>query len=130
MLSKKLRIVVIAVTLVIALPFAMRQTFGRSRPDLAAWFSFDEGTLWTFSKTYHDGTVGPVSVGESRQILKTRLLALGQLDLTDKSQLFDAAPEWRFGLPARSGGYIIYTINFESDRVVSVQPFYSVFAGL
>ena len=130
MLSKKLRIVVIVLALVIALPFGMQQTFGRSRPDIAAWFSIDEGMLWTFSKTYHDGTVGPVSVGESRQTLKARLLALGQLDEADKSQLLDAVPEWRFGLPARSGGYTIYTINFESDRVVSVQPFYSVFAGL
>jgi hypothetical protein len=130
MRSRKAQILAITAALVIALPFGMRQIFGRNRADLAAFFSIDDGTLWTFSRTYHDGRVGPFNIGESRQALKVRLLSPGLLDQEDKPQLFGTAPEWRFGLPARIGGYIIYTIKFDGDRVASVQSFYSAFAGL
>lgn len=103
--------------------------FGRDRPDLAALFSVDDSTLFTFSRTYRSGNVGPFRIGETRQTLAARILTLGLLE-EDRPQLLNADPEWRFGLPARMGGYNIYTIEFDRDRVVSVQAFYSGFAGL
>lgn len=114
----------------VALHLTAGQLLGRDRPDLAALVSWDEGTILTFAKSYHDGKVGPVFVGESRQALKDRLLTTSLLDQQDTPQLFNAEAEWRFGIPAPSGGYAIYTVKFEGDRVASVQSFYSCLAGL
>ena len=129
MWSKKLVAGAIVATLVVALPPVIRHMFGRDRPDLAALFSVDDSTLFTFSMTYRSGNVGPFRIGETRQTLAARILTLGLLE-EDRPQLLNADPEWRFGLPARMGGYNIYTIEFDRDRVVSVQAFYSGFAGL
>lgn len=114
----------------VALHLTAGQLLGRDHPDLAALVSWDEGMILTFAKTYHDGKVGPVIVGESRSALKDRLLTTSLLEQQDKPQLFNTASEWRFGIPAPSGGYAIYTVKFEGERVNSVQSFYSCLAGL
>jgi hypothetical protein len=106
----------------------MRKPLGRTRPDLAALISFDDGPL-TFSKTYSSGSVGPFAIGESRAAVARRISKLPFLD-QDKQQLVGRSPTWRFALPLPSGGYAIYTLNFENDRIASAKSFYSVFAGL
>jgi hypothetical protein len=107
---------------------ALRPTLGRSRPDLAALLSFDRG--WgTFERTYSSGKVGPFNVGDSRSVARERLSTFPLVD-EDKPQLSGRKSNWRVALPARSGGYNIYTVDFEGERIASVKAFYSVFAGL
>jgi hypothetical protein len=107
---------------------AFRQPMGRSRPDLAAILSFDDGPL-TFARTYSSGVVGPFAIGDSREVTARRLSALPLL-AQDRPQLSGKAAVWRVALPAKSGGHAIYTLRFERERVATVKAFYSMFAGL
>ena len=107
---------------------ALRPSLGRGRPDLAALVSFDDGPL-TFERTYSSGKVGPFTVGDSRSVTRQRLSTFPLLD-QDRAQLSGNASAWSLALPAKSGGYNIYTVIFEGDRVTSVKAFYSAFAGL
>jgi hypothetical protein len=127
---RPLKWVVIGTLLVVIAGCALRPTLGRSRPDLAALLSFDapDGPL-TFERTYSSGKVGPFIIGDSRSVTRERLSTL-PLDDEDKAQLGGKGSTWRVGLPAKSGGYNIYTVHFESERIASVEAFYSVFAGL
>lgn len=106
---------------------ALRQPLGRSRPDLAAVLSIDHGL--TFERTYSSGKIGPFNIGDSRSVTRQRLSAFPLLE-QDKAQLSGKATSWRAALPAKSGGYNIYTLNFENERLVSVKAFYGLFAGL
>ena len=114
------------VSIVVAL-VALRQTLGRERPDLLAWISFDDGPL-AFSKTYQSGRIGPFEVGQSRTQTLARLRSMTLLE-QDRPQLQNAGP-WRISLPARSGGYVTYTVNFERGNVRDVRAYYAVLAGL
>lgn len=106
----------------------VRAPVGRTRPDLMAWFSFDDGPL-TFSRSYRSGGVGPFKVGDTRAATIERLSSQHVL-AEDMAQLRKEQPVWRLSLPAVCGGYVTYTITFAADRVTSVRAFYSVFAGL
>lgn len=108
---------------------ASRSWVGRSRPDLAALLSFEEGRPLTFARTYTAGKVGPFTIGENRSTTRECLSAFPLLD-QDKGQLTGEASNWTVALPARSGGYNIYTLKFAGDHVVSVRAFYSMLAGL
>lgn len=119
---------IICILLLVAAGCASRPIVGRSRPDLAALLSFDDGPL-TFQRTYSSGQVGPFIIGESRSIILQRLSTVALLD-QDKAQLSGRAPTWTVALSAESGGYSIYTLHFERERIVSVTAFYSVFQGL
>jgi hypothetical protein len=90
--------------------------------------SFDGGPL-TFAQTYSSGVVGPFAIGDSREGTLRRLSHLPLL-AQDQPQLTGKAATWTFALPAKSGGYAIYTLRFERERVASVKAFYSAFAGL
>lgn len=105
----------------------LREPLGRNRPDLAALLSIDHGL--TFERTYSSGEVGPFSIGDSRSVTRQRLSAFPLLD-QDKAQLSGKAATWTAALPAKSGGYNIYTLHFEGEQLVSVKAFYAVFAGL
>jgi hypothetical protein len=106
----------------------LRGPLGRTRPDLMAWFSFEDGPL-TFSRSYRSGTVGPFRVGDIHAMTVDRLSSQHVL-AQDMPQLWKERPEWTLSLPAASGGYVTYTITFTADRVTTVRSFYSVFAGL
>lgn len=108
--------------------YAFRPALGRSRPDLAAYLSFDDGPL-TFSRVYESGKVGPFAIGESRSVTRQHLNTFRSLE-QDKAQLKAAGPDWRIAVPARSGGYVIYTLAFDGDRLATVKAFYSLLAGL
>ena len=108
---------------------ASRPWVGRSRPDLAALLSFDDGHPLTFARTYTAGKVGPFTIGESRGAARERLSSLPLLD-QDRGQFSREASSWRVSLPAKCGGYNTYTLRFAGDRVVSIRAFYSVIAGL
>lgn len=108
---------------------ASRSWVGRSRPDLAALLSFDDGTPLTFARTYAAGKVGPFTIGESLSATRARLSTFSLID-QDRGQLTGEASSWRVSLPAQSGGYNIYTLKFARGELVSVRAFYSVFAGL
>lgn len=131
MLSVKRRKIAITGTILI-LSFLCaalgRQPLGRSRPDLAAWFFFDDGPL-TFSQAYASGSIGPFNIGDTR-VATLRQLSKEHLLAQDMPQLAHKPPRWRLSLPSPSGGYSTYTITFTGDRVTAVQAFYSVFAGL
>jgi hypothetical protein len=114
----------VAVVIVVAL----RQTLGRERPDLLAWVSFDDGPF-AFAKTYKNGRVGPFDVGQTRAQAVGRLSDLSLLE-EDRPQLHQNAPKWRVSLPARSGGYVTYTVRFDHERVRDVQAYYAILAGL
>lgn len=116
-----------AVALIITAVLA-RGPLGRTRPDLAAWFSFDGAPL-TFSHTYTSGRAGPFTIGGTRAEIIQRLSSHHML-AQDIPQLSKSQPEWIVSLPADGGGYVTYTIAFTADRSVSVRTFYSVFAGL
>lgn len=119
------------VTILIALftcALLTRQPLGRTRPDLAAWFSFDGDPL-TFDCVYTAGSVGPFTVGDTRAATANRLSKVHVL-AQDIPQLSDHRARWRLSLPAQGGGYSTYTITFKSDRVTSIRAFYSMFAGL
>lgn len=105
-----------------------RGPVGRARPDLMAWFSFDDGPL-TFSNSYRSGSVGPFKVGDTHAATIERLSSQHVL-AQDMPQLWNEQPVWKLSLPAVSGGYVTYTITFSADRITSVHAFYSVFAGL
>ena len=90
--------------------------------------SFDDGPL-TFSRAYTSRTVGPFTIGESRSVTRQQLANLRLLE-QDKPQLAGKEANWRIALPARSGGYSIYTLTFEGEQLVAVKAFYSLFAGL
>lgn len=106
----------------------VRGPVGRTRPDLMAWFSFDDGPL-TFDRSYWSGSVGPFRVGDTRAATINRLSSQHVL-AQDMPQLWEERPVWTLSLPASRGGYVTYTITFSADRVRSVRAFYSVFAGL
>ena len=124
----KRKLVIIALLVAVTAGCALRVPLGRSRPDIAALMSFDDGPL-TFARTYDTGQVGPFTIGQSRGVLREHLL-IGPLLAEDRVQLASDAPVWRVALPAKSGGYNIYTLNFMDDQLVSVEAFYSIFAGL
>ena len=119
---------VIGTLAVVTAGCALRPSLGRSRPDLAALMSFDGDPL-TFERTYSSGKVGPFTIGDSRSVTRERLSTF-PLDDQEKTQLSTKESTWRVGLPAKSGGYNIYTLHFQGDRIGSVEAFYSVFAGL
>lgn len=123
------RWLIVGLALAVVGGWASRPWVGRSRPDLAAFLSFDDGHPLTFAQTYTAGKVGPFTIGESRSAALKRLSTLPMLDL-DAGQLTGAGSSWTVGLPAKSGGPNIYTLKFASGHVVSVRAFYSVFAGL
>ena len=113
---------------VVTTHFGIRSAFGRDRPDLAAWVSFDDG-LWAYQQTFCDGSVGPLTVGQSRSSARKKLENLRFFD-QDRRQIAELAGDWRIASPAGSGGYVIYTVQFDADRVASIKSYYSVFAGL
>ena len=108
--------------------FCVRAAFDRERPDLAAWVSFDDG-LWSFEKTFEDGPVGPFLVGQSREEARTRLESVVLFD-DDRTQLGRKSGDWRIALPAKSGGYVIYTVRFDDNQIASIKTYYAVLAGL
>jgi hypothetical protein len=105
-----------------------RATLGRTRPDLAVWFSFDDGPL-TFSQGYASGKVGPFEIGDTRGKIIERLSEQHVLD-QDVPQLSQNLPKWRVSLPTNAGGYVTYTITFTDDHATHIQTFYSLFSGL
>lgn len=107
---------------------AFRPSLGRSRPDLAALFSADEG-LFGFAETYTSGHVGPFKVGDTRSVTLARLRRVHLLD-QDQAQLRANSPAWRLAVPAKLGGWAIYTLRFQDERITSVKAYYSMFAGL
>ena len=119
---------VIAVLTVVTAGCALRPSLGRSRPDLAALLSFDDGPL-TFSRAYTSGEVGPFTIGESRSATRQRLASFPLLE-QDKAQLSGKEGKWTVALPAQSGGYSIYTLIFEGERLATVKAFYSCLSGL
>ena len=123
----KLIVLSVLVTAIVA-GCATRHSLGRTRPDLAALLSFDDG-LFGFAETYTTGTAGPFSVGDTRAETVGRLGNVRLLE-DDQAELQEKSPSWRLAIPAKSGGYAIYTLTFENERVASVRAYYSVFAGL
>ena len=107
---------------------ASRYSLGRSRPDLAALVSADDG-LFGFAQTYTTGTVGPFQIGDTRSATVGRLRGI-RLFPHDQAQVQTNSPSWRLSIPAKSGGYAVYTLRFENERVVSARAYYSVFSGL
>lgn len=120
--------VVIVLVIATVAGCASRYSVGRSRPDLAAWVSADDG-LFGFAQTYTTGTVGPFQVGETRSATIDRLRGL-RLFPDDQAQIQADSPSWRLSIPAKSGGYATYTLRFENERIVSARAYYSIFAGL
>lgn len=115
-MPKRTGITFFAIVLVlVAAHFGVRSAFGRDRADLAALVSFDDG-LGTYQRTFRDGAVGPFLVGQSRNAARNQLKATGLFDL-DGRQVTKPSGDWRLALPAQSGGYIIYTVRFDADRV-------------
>lgn len=128
-MSKRTVIISVAVLLgLVTGHLGVRSAFGRHRPDLAAWMSFDDG-LWAYEHTYRKGAVGPFIVGQSRNDAQKQLAGEYLFD-DDRQQVAEASGDWRIARPAQSGGYVIYTVQFSADRVASVKSYYSVFAGL
>lgn len=117
----------VTVALIVTAVFT-RGPLGRTRPDLAAWFSFDGAPL-TFSRAYTSGRVGPFTIGDTHAEIIQRLSSQRIL-AQDSPQLSKSLPEWTVSLPADCGGYVTYTITFNADRAFSIRTFYSVFAGL
>ncbi|AKH42547.1 hypothetical protein FHS61_000317 [Altererythrobacter atlanticus] len=102
----------------------MRSGMGRERPDVAAWFSADEG-LWGFTETYTSGPAGPFEVGESRDAVRAKIAGFHP----DPAALDDGSDRWNVSVPAESGGSITYAISFANDQVTALEPHYSVFAS-
>jgi hypothetical protein len=121
-------VLIIAILILAASHVGIRSLFGRERPDIAAWVSFDDG-LWAYKKTYTDGAAGPFYVGQSREAAKVALSDIQLFD-EDRDLIFKPSANWRLALPARRGGYVIYTVKFDRDEVTSIQIYYAVFAGL
>ena len=120
--------VVIVLIVATVVGCASRYSLGRSRPDLAALVSADDG-LFGIAQTYTTGTVGPFQIGDTRSATVGRLRGI-RLFPDDQAQVQANNPSWRLAIPAKSGGYAIYTVHFENKRVVSVRAYYHVFAGL
>ena len=128
-MSKRTGIISAAVLLaLVAGHLGVRSAYGRDRPDLAAWMSFDDG-LWAYQYTFRNGAVGPFIVGQSRNDARKQLEGEYLFD-HDRQQVAEASGDWRIALPAQSGGYVIYTVQFKDDQIASIKPYYSVFAGL
>jgi hypothetical protein len=106
----------------------IRHTLGRTRPDLAALVSFDDG-LFGFAETYTTGDVGPFKIGDSRAETLARLRHIPMLE-QNEAQLRTSGDRWRLAVPAKSGGWAVYTLWFEDEQVTAVKSYYSVFAGL
>lgn len=124
----KIHPIFVILIILLALALAVRTALGRDRPDLAAWASVDDG-LWSFTKSYETGSVGPFVIGESREQTAEKLGDYRLFD-QDRDQLTQDVSQWRISLPAKSGGYITYTIEFDRGRIIKISPYYSVFAGL
>ena len=107
---------------------AIRPHLGRTRPDLAALLSSDDG-LFGFAETYTSGQVGPFNIGDTRSQTVARLENVRLLN-QDQAQLRTNSSSWRIAVPAKSGGWAIYTLRFQDERVTSVKAYYSLFAGL
>ena len=128
-MRRRTKIATMVVLLVTAVAgCATRHSLGRTRPDLAALLSVDDG-LFGFAETYTKGAVGPFRVGDTREATIDRVENI-RLFPDDQAQLQEMRQNWRLAIPAKSGGYAIYTLRFENERVVSVRAYYSVFAGL
>jgi hypothetical protein len=126
---KRFCIGLVATFLVLAtLHFGIRSVFGRNRPDLAAWVSFDDG-LWAYKHTFRDGVVGPFRIGQSRDEAGMRLQSLNLLD-EDRGQVAKSSGDWRVAIPAESGGYSVYMVHFDAEHVASVTAYYYVLADL
>lgn len=117
-----------AIAALIVTGILVRSPLGRTRPDLAAWFSFDDGPL-AFSHKYTSGRVGPFTVGDTSAATIDRLSSQHLL-AEDIPQIQGKLPRWRLSLPARTGGYVTYTIMFAGGRITSINAYYSMFAGL
>ena len=108
--------------------FGVRAAFDRTRPDIAAWVSFDDG-LWSFEKTFEYGPVGPFEVGQSREDARRQLENVNLFE-NDRSQIGSETGDWRIALPAQGGGYGIYTVQFDGNHIASIKTYYAVLAGL
>ena len=126
--SRKLIIVGTALTVSVVAHFGVRAIYGRDRPDLAAWVSWDDG-LWSYEKEYASGAVGPFAIGESRDSARAKL-STTKLFENDVAEIDKPSGNWRIALPAKGGGYVIHTVEFADERVSSVKVYYAVFAGL
>lgn len=127
-MKRVIKFLVVGMLIAVAVAYAVRPTLGRTRPDLAALISFDDG-LFGFAETYSAGRVGPFTVGDTRSTTVERLRRISLLE-QDQAQLRTKSAVWRLALPAKSGGWAIYTLRFDDERIVSVKAYYSVFAGL
>jgi hypothetical protein len=105
-----------------------RQALGRTRPDLAALISCDDG-IFAFAETYTTSDVEPFRIGDSRTETVARLRHIQLLE-HDQAQLRTSDARWRLAVPAKSGGWAVYTLWFKDERVTAVKAYYSVFAGL
>lgn len=124
---RRIKCAILGFVVVVLVACASRSSLGRNRPDLAALMSFDRAPL-TFERTYSSGDVGPFTIGESRSVTMQHLS--GYVPSVRDMELHGKPATWKVALPATSGGYSIYTLHFEGDRLTSVKAFYSVFAGL
>ena len=127
-MSKVLKLLLVSVLIAAVVAYSARPTLGRTRPDLAALISFDDG-LFGFAETYTAGQVGPFDVGDTRSETVERLRSFSLLE-EDQAQLRTNSAVWRLALPAKSGGWAIYTLSFDDERITSVKAYYSLFAGL
>ena len=128
MVRRVIKFLVGGVLIAAAAACAVRPTLGRTRPDLAALISFDDG-LFGFAETYTAGRVGPFRVGDTRSTTVDQLRRFSLLE-QDQAQLRTNSAVWRLALPAKSGGWAIYTLRFDDEQIASVKAYYSVFAGL
>lgn len=127
-MSRKSAIVAAVFAVLVVTHFGVRAIYGRDRPDLAAWVSSDDG-LWSFEKEYTSGAIGPFAIGESRDYARAKL-STTKLFENDVAEIDKPSGDWRIALPAKSGGYVIHTVEFADERVSSVKVYYAVFAGL
>jgi hypothetical protein len=123
-----IKFLAIGVLITAAAACAARPSLGRNRPDLAALISFDDG-LFGFRKTYAAGRVGPFEIGDTRSTTAERIRSF-QLGEDQQTEMQAGSPEWRLSLPTQRGGWAVYTLRFENERITSVTAYYHVFAGL
>ncbi len=128
----------------------MSRHVGRSRADIAALFSIDDG-LFGFSQEYSTGTVGPFTINQSKRsaidALSTQrspfILPMAAPEyrtrfyLTENSrvsqdmrQYLRGQDEWSVAITSENGGHISYSVKFSDQRIKSVRSYYSIFAGL
>lgn len=127
-MKRALKFLVVGMLIAAAVGCAARPTLGRTRPELAALISFDDGPFG-FAETYTAGRVGPFNVGDTRSTTVKRLRSFSLLE-EDRAQLRTKDAVWRLAVPAKNGGWAIYTLRFDDERVASVGAYYSLFAGL